>query len=236
MMYRCPSCASRLDLPSRRAAEIGTAGKCPVCGNGWLESTAIEITAEPIRTIPPASEAADVPDVDVRHLVSASRQALDAFNLRRRRRYGMAAAWLGLCLLAATPAAIAVTFPDKVVAAAPATIALYDWLDREVNIYGLAFRDVELQHLLLDGQRVIAVRGRVVNVSASTRKIPWLRFGLRSHDSSEVYQWQLDTQSRPLKSGESTSFLTRVAAPPETAETLEIRFARANEIGSNAGP
>jgi hypothetical protein len=105
-----------------------------------------------------------------------------------------------------------------------------------VNIYGLDFRDVELQHLLLEGQQVIAVRGRVVNVSDSIRKIPWLRFALRSADSTEVYQWQLDTKSRPLKPGESTSFLTRVAAAPETAETLEIRFARADEIGSNASP
>ncbi|MCA3575469.1 MAG: hypothetical protein IOC86_16240 [Aestuariivirga sp.] len=236
MMYRCPSCATRLDLPSRRAGEMGTAGKCPVCGSGWLEATAIEITAEPIRTLPPASEAVDAPDLDVQHLVSASRQARDAFSLRRRRRYGLAAAWLGLAVLAASPAAIAVTFPDKVVAAAPATIGLYDWLDREVNIYGLDFRDVELQHLLLEDQQDIAVRGREVNVSDSTRKIPWLRFALRSADSTEVYQWQLDTKSRPLKPGESTSFLTRVAAAPETAETLEIRFARADEIGSNASP
>jgi Zn-finger nucleic acid-binding protein len=236
MMYRCPSCTTRLDLPSRRAVETSTAGKCPVCGNGWLEATAIEITAEPIRTAPPASEAGDVQDVDVQHLVSASRQAIDAFSLRRRRRYGMAAAWLGLAVLAASPAAIAVSFPDEVVAAAPATIALYGWLDREVNIYGLAFRDVELQHLLLDGQQVIAVKGLVVNVSSSNRKIPWLRFALRSADSTEVYRWQLDTQSRPLKPGESTSFITRVAAAPETAETLEIRFARADEIGSNASP
>ena len=236
MMYRCPSCATRLDLPSRRAGEIGTAGKCPVCGSGWLESTAIEITAEPVRTLPPPGDAGDLPDVDVQHLVSASRQARDAFSHRRRRRYGRAAAWLGLLAVSLSPAAIAVAFPDKVVAAAPATIALYDWLDQEVNIYGLAFRDVELQHLLLEGQQVIAVRGLVVNVSDSPRKIPWLRFALRSADSKEVYQWQLDTKSRPLKPGESTSFLTRVAAAPETAETLEIRFARADEIGSNAGP
>jgi Zn-finger nucleic acid-binding protein len=235
-MYRCPSCSARLDLPSRRSQDSVSAGKCPVCGSGWLEATAIEITAEPVRTPSPAIEQRDLPEVDVQQLVSASRQARADFSLRRRRRYSMAAAWLGLATLAASPAVIALAFPDRVVAAAPATIGLYDWLDREVNIYGLAFREVELQHLLLEGQRVIAVKGLVVNVSTNTRKIPWLRFGLRSADSTEVYQWQLDTQSRPLKPGESTSFITRIASPPETAETVEIRFARADEIGSNATP
>jgi hypothetical protein len=108
----------------------------------------------------------------------------------------------GLFVLPLSPAAIAVTFPEEVVAAAPATIGLYDWLDREVNVYGLAFREVELQHLLFEGQRIIAVRRLVVNVSSSSRKIPWLRSSLRSADSTEVYQWQLDTKSRPLKPGE----------------------------------
>ncbi len=33
-----------------------------------------------------------------------------------------------------------------------------------------------------------------------------------------------------------TNFVTRVAAPPETAKIVEIRFAHAEEIGSNAAP
>jgi hypothetical protein len=105
-----------------------------------------------------------------------------------------------------------------------------------VNIYGLEIRQVDLQHLIVDGRRVIAVKGEVANVSSSVRKIPWLRFGLRSIDNAEVYHWTLDTEVRPLNPGESTSFVTRLASPPEAARNLEIRFARADEIGSNNPP
>ena len=83
---------------------------------------------------------------------------------------------------------------------------------------------------------MIAIKGEVVNVSGTDRKIPWLRFGLKSVEHQEVYQWQLDTESRPLRPGEAKSFVTRVASPPETANTVEIRFARAEEISSNAAP
>jgi hypothetical protein len=123
-----------------------------------------------------------------------------------------------------------------VVSVAPAAIAFYDWIGREVNIYGLELRKVELQHLLVGDQRVIAIKGELLNVSGTERKIPWLRFELRDGGNQEVYQWQLNTESRPLRPGEAKSFVTRIASPPQAAETVEIRFARADEMGSNTVP
>ena len=86
-----------------------------------------------------------------------------------------------------------------------------------------------------DGTRVFAVRGLVENVSGTERRIPSIRFALLA-DGREIYTWKLPATSRALKPGESTNFLTRVAAPPENADDLEIRFAREDEIGSTAGP
>lgn len=234
MITRCPSCTTRLDLPAPR--HDGGIHRCSACGHGWLEGKAIEISTEPLRAAPVIIDQQVAPDAEIQHLISASHLAQEAFQLRRRRRRNAAAAWMGLALLALTPAALALAFPEKLVAAAPATIGLYDWLGHEVNIYGLEIKDVELQHLLIDGQRVIAIKGELMNVSGSSRKIPWLRFGLKSGDNKEVYQWQLDTESRPLRPGETKSFITRIASPPETANTVEIRFARADEIGSNGSP
>ena len=59
---------------------------------------------------------------------------------------------------------------------------------------------------------------------------------LRDGANQEVYQWQLNTESKPLKPGEAKSFVTRIASPPQAAEAVEIRFARADEIGSNTMP
>lgn len=173
---------------------------------------------------------------DLARLVDAARFARKGFDAARHQRRKRVAAWVGLGVIATAPLLGAVAYPEQVVAAVPATIAFYDWIGHDVNIYGLEIRAVDLQHLMVDGKKVIAVKGELSNVSQTVRKIPWLHFGLRSKDDAEVYSWTLDTEVRPLKPGETTSFVTRLASPPETARNLKIRFARADEIGSNAAP
>lgn len=229
-MTRCPSCSTPVDLQAIDL-EQGVA-RCPACDHGWIEAQPVDPIRPAILTI----DQLDTHDQDISQLVSASRLAQEAFEQRRRHRRKAIAAWFGLALFATSPAAIALTLPDQVVAAAPATIGFYDWLGKEVNIYGLDIRKVELQHLIVNGQKVIAIKGELQNASDTERKIPWLRFGLKSPDQTELYQWQLDTASRPLRPGEAKSFVTRVASPPEAASLVEIRFARPDEIGSNTLP
>jgi predicted Zn finger-like uncharacterized protein len=236
MIIRCPSCTARFDRNLLALEDEGGMVSCPSCGHDWLEGRVIEVSAEPSRATQVTIDHLGAPETEIQHLVSASLLAQETFRRRRKRRRAAAAAWLALAIFAVSPATIALAVPDRVVAAAPAAISFYDWLGWEVNIYGLEIQGVELQHLLVSGQRVIAIKGEVVNISGSERKIPWLRFGLRASDSSEVYKWQLDTESRPLRPGEAKSFITRIASPPETASSVEIRFARADEIGSNSVP
>lgn len=210
---------------------------CGVCGHSWIEGRAIEVIRDVSPQLPALAEAPLIePEHEIRRLVDASRNAQDAFQARRKRRRKMVAAWAALALVATSPAAFALAFPETTVSLAPASIALYDWMGRPVNVYGLDIRKVETQHMLVDGQRIIAVKGEISNTSGSQRKIPWLRFGLKDDKGAEVYTWQLDTSARPLNPGESTNFVTRVASPPESAGKIEIRFARIEEIGSNTAP
>lgn len=237
MISRCPSCFTRFDLSSLHLDQGGGVARCPSCGHGWLEAKAIEVvTVEATRPASPGSDAPAAPDPDIRQLITASVEAQEAFQRRRRHRRAAAMAWLCLGLVAISPAIVAAAFPERVVAAMPATIGLYDWMGLDVNIYGLKIREIDIQHLVLEGKKVIAIKGELANVSDRERKIPWLRFGLKADDDREVYHWQLDTESRPLRPGEVKGFITRVAAPPEAAQSVEIRFARADEIGSNASP
>jgi len=208
---------------------------CAVCGQEWVAGKDPSALADPRPGQPLAAEPA-TPDPAAIALIEAARLAQREFQGQRRVRRNRTAAWMVLVALALSPLAAAAVFPDQVVASIPASIHFYDWMGQEVNIYGLEIRQVDLQHLIVDGRRVIAVKGEIANASSSVRKIPWLRFGLRSKDNAEVYHWTLDTEARPLKPGESTSFVTRLASPPEAARNLEIRFARADEIGSNEAP
>ena len=235
MIIRCPSCTTRFDLPASRFDADGTMIKCSVCGHDWIEGRAIEVSRETMTQLPAIHEPGFEPDHEIRRLVDATRDAQEAFAVKRKQRRALALAWAGLALVATTPFPFARAFPETVVQVAPASITAYRALGQDVNIYGLIIRNVEMQHLLVDGKKIIAIKGDVTNVSSRTRKIPWLRFGLKDAEKTEVYSWQLDTAARPLNPGESTGFVTRIASPPETAGEVEIRFARAGEIGSNTG-
>lgn len=232
MIVLCPACSTRNDIPQLLPDGGATVVDCVDCGHDWIEGSALPAVVDPR----PDSGKTRLPEPETASLVEAARAARRSFAARRRRQRLRLAGWAGLAALAVSPLAALAAFPEQVVTAVPASIRVYQWTGRDVNIYGLEIRQVELQHLIVDGRAVIAVKGELANTSSSTRKIPWLRFGLRARDNAEVYHWTLDTEVRPLKPGESTSFVTRLASPPEAARNVEIRFARADEIGSNIGP
>lgn len=237
-MISCPSCAAQYAFPEQRLPGDSIAINCAACGHSWIESRAIEIVdVSPVsqRKAPAIIEHGFEPDSEVKRLVEAARQARENFAVKRRQKLSRLRGWavLGACIVA--PMAAAASFPEIVVSVAPATVRAYDAAGYSVNIYGLEVRHVEQQHAVVDGVAVLTIKGEVSNISSTTRKIPWLRFGLKNGQEQEVYNWVLDTGARPLRAGESTNFVTRVASPPETAKNVQIRFAHREEIGSNAG-
>lgn len=236
MIIRCPSCSTRFDSPVSRFDTDGTMIKCSVCGHGWLEGRAIEIAREAVPKLPAVIDNTYEPDSEIRRLFDATRDAQEAFATKRKRRRAAALAWCGFGAALLSPVVVAAALPETVVRIAPASIAAYQWIGQDVNIYGLNIRKVEVQHLIVEGTRVVAIKGEIVNTSSEPRKIPWLRFGLKGVGNDEVYDWLLDTATRPLSPGESTNFVTRVASPPEAAGKVEIRFAKAAEIRAMNAP
>ena len=205
--------------------------KCAACGQSWLEGHAIEVTGGSQGQTPAVTDRFE-PDAEIRRLVEASREARDNFAVKRRQRQRRMAKWGAFAAAMTAPLILAAIFPEAVVRLAPATVSAYEALGQDINIYGIGLRRVEMQHMIVDGARVLAVKGEIVNISGGDRKIPSLRFGLSDEANTEVYNWTLDSGARPLRPGEVTSFVTRVASPPETARNLQIRFAHADEIGS----
>lgn len=234
MIIRCPSCRTRRDVPFVEDTAGAMLVDCLECGHDWIEGPPLPVPEQ--RTIGAMNAIVGSHGTNTRPLIDAARDARQEFDKMRRARRVRVAAWAGLAMAALTPLVTAATFPEGVVAVVPGTIQIYEKMGMDVNIYGLEIRHVDLQHLIVDGRQVIAVKGELANFSSTDRKIPWLRFGLSADDGTEVYHWTLDTEVRPLKPGESTSFVTRLASPPEAARNIEIRFARANEIGSNQVP
>ncbi len=218
--------------------------RCAECGHNWIESRpveVIEIAAKPILAasphVPaPIGEPRQDEDREIRRLTEAARLAQEEFVQGQRRRRRQLAGWGAFAALALTPFIAAVAMPERTVRLFPASIQVFDRAGMKVNIYGLEVRRVEQQHVVVEGTRVISIKGEIVNVSDEDRKVPSLRFVLKDKEAADIYAWTLDSGIRPLRPGEMTTFTTRVASPPETAENVQIRFAHADEIGVNPGP
>ena len=209
---------------------------CRSCGERWREAEtidAIEISEAPRPRLLASSvvEHEDAPELEASRLSALAREVQEEHKIRQFKRKRRLQQWAVFGSIVLAPFAAAAALPETVVAAAPISIKAYKALGYDINIYGLEVRGLEREHIIMDGQRILSIKGHIANVDASLRKIPWLRFALLGPSGEELYTWTLDTSTKPaLQPGESTSFVTRLSAPPEAAQNLQIRFARADEI------
>lgn len=236
MIVSCPSCATRYEIGEHAHGHQAFSVSCRSCGHRWKELPVIDVVDVPSRSVARVVDHRDEPEFDVQRLVEAAKSAQEGFALQRRQKWKRLGGWASLGLFALAPFISAALLPETFVMAAPATIRVYEKLGYNVNIYGLDIRHVEQQNTVVDGAHVLMIKGEISNSTDSVRKIPSLRFALHAGDNNEIYTWTLDTASRPLRPGETTSFTTRVASPPELAKNLKIRFAHLDEISSNAKP
>lgn len=233
MIVSCPSCATRYDIADQHVSAEGMSIRCRACGHRWIESRAVQV----IDVSPaPAPMRLTETEREVERLIEASAEARAVALARKRRHQSDRRAWACFAMGLVLPVALLALFPETVVRAAPAAARLYERAGIKVNIYGLEISNVQQEHVLANGVRLLSIKGEIVNISQSDRKIPALRFALRGKDAVETYAWTVESTVRPLRPGESTTFTTRVASPPETSANVEIRFARLDEIGSNAAP
>jgi zinc-ribbon domain len=237
MIVCCPSCSTRYNLPAMASGPMMLT--CRSCGHRWREAEtidAIDISDAPLRRLPSVIEHDDAPDIEASRLAQLARNAQEEHLQQQFKRRRKLQQWAVFGSFVLAPFIAAAAMPETVVNAAPISIKAYQALGYDINLYGLEVRGVEREHIIMDGQRILAVKGVIANVDADVRKIPWLRFALTGPSGEELYSWTLDTSSKPLlRSGETTSFVTRISAPPEAAQNLQIRFARHDEIGLNTG-
>jgi predicted Zn finger-like uncharacterized protein len=236
MLIACPSCAVRYDIPQNRLAADGALMRCASCGHSWIEARTVEIIDVSPSNLPAIRGPSFEPDAEVSRLIEATREAQESFQEARRKRMRHLRGWAALAASLALPFVAAAAFSESVVAFAPAAAPLYERAGMSVNIYGLEFRKIEQQHIVDGDARVLAVKGEIWNISGKDRKVPGIRLALKNELGEDAYVWTVDSGVRPLRPGEATVFTTRVQAPPQAAETIEIRFARRDEMGSTGKP
>jgi predicted Zn finger-like uncharacterized protein len=106
----------------------------------------------------------------------------------------------------------------------PQTADFYKLVGLEVNLRGLAIKDVKIGSETVDGKPVLVIEGLIVDESKKAAELPRLRFVVRDENGTEIYAWNAVLEQSVLRPGEKAWFRSRLASPPAGARAIDVRF------------
>ena len=93
-----------------------------------------------------------------------------------------------------------------------------------VNLRGLEITNLRSVLIEEDGQRILTVEGDIKNIGAARLKVPELDMHVRGSTARTLYTWKSPSPRSDLGKGEIMTFRTRLAAPPEGAVAVAVKF------------
>jgi predicted Zn finger-like uncharacterized protein len=116
----------------------------------------------------------------------------------------------------------------------PQTAGFYRIIGLEVNLRGLAFRDVKVTSETVDGKQVLVIEGAIVGQTKKPVDIPRLRFSVRDAQGAEIYAWNAVLEQTVLQPGERAFFKSRLASPPPEGRNIDVRFFNRRDIAGGS--
>ncbi|SDI44996.1 MULTISPECIES: MJ0042-type zinc finger domain-containing protein [Bradyrhizobium] len=106
----------------------------------------------------------------------------------------------------------------------PQTATFYRMVGLEVNLRGLAFKDIKITNETVEGKPVLVIEGMIVGQTGKPVELPRLRFSVRDEQGAEIYAWNAVLEQPVLKPGERAYFKSRLASPPPEGRNIDVRF------------
>ena len=106
----------------------------------------------------------------------------------------------------------------------PQTATFYRMVGLDVNLRGLAFKDIKVTNETVDGKPVLVIEGMIVGETRKPVELPRLRFSVRDAQGAEIYAWNAVLEQPVLKPGERAYFKSRLASPPPEGRNIDVRF------------
>ena len=246
MILTCPSCRTRYQADSAHFHSPGRNVRCAKCGETWFQAAPeAESTTEPEPVIAapvldeptPAAELAEAAASESNALNFAVGEPADEMPARdparRERSLGgrlaQAAGWVVFFVLIGAIGWSIVQYRQTIASLWPQSASFYALIGMPVNVRGIAIANVAYKQEYEDGQPVLSVTGKVVNVSNKEQPVPEIRVVLFDDAKHELYQWTFDAGIPTLKPGSESAFVTRLSSPPAEARNLDVRFAEAGD-------
>jgi predicted Zn finger-like uncharacterized protein len=140
---------------------------------------------------------------------------------------------IGTAAMAAMLAALMMWRVDMV-RLMPQTAAFYQAVGVNVNVRGLAFKDVKVSSETVDGKPVLVIEGLIVSETRIPTAMPRLRFIVRDDHGTEIYAWSAVLEQPGLNPGDKAWFRSRLASPPADGRSIDVRFFNRRDIAGSA--
>jgi predicted Zn finger-like uncharacterized protein len=252
MILVCPNCAARYEVEGTKLPAEGRKVRCKKCGHVWHqqpEADRAEIEAaifnspadpEPVAEIAPHIEPESEPAADAPPAwrAPAEDEELDDTGDRfeepaKAERAGAGAlvilGWAALVVVILVIGWSAANYRSQIVGIWPQSASLFSKFGMAVNTRGLDFADVRHTNQTEDGQPVLVITGKVVNVTGKKRDVPPLRVTLSDANKHAIYDWSFEPSAHALAPGQTVGFRTRLSNPPSATRHVELRFADGKE-------
>ena len=114
----------------------------------------------------------------------------------------------------------------------PQTATFYKMVGLDVNLRGLAFKDIKITNETVDGKPVLVIEGMIIGETRKPVELPRLRFSVRDEQGAEIYAWNAVLEQPVLKPGEHAYFKSRLASPPPEGRNIDVRFFNKRDIAA----
>jgi len=231
MILTCSSCGTRYQTDRARFIPSGHNVRCAKCGHVWFQPSPEE-TPESAAEAAASKSGMAIGEAAGFHRspLSAVRETPAEEEEGERRFQPIAlAAWAALVLIVVAVLGAVVQYRQTIAELWPQTASAYAALGMPVNVRGLAIEDLAYSQEVEDGQPVLSIKGRIVNIARRELAVPDLHVSLSDGAKHELYHWNFDVGVATLKPGAESAFMTRLASPPADARVVDVRFAQAGE-------
>jgi predicted Zn finger-like uncharacterized protein len=120
----------------------------------------------------------------------------------------------------------------EVVRLLPQTATFYKMVGFDVNVRGLAFKDMKITTETVEGKPVLVIEGVIVGDARRAVELPRLRFSVSDAHGAEIYAWNAVLDQPVLKPGERAWFKSRLASPPPEGRNIDVRFFSKRDIAA----
>ena len=202
MFVRCSACTTRYRIDPSALGYAGRKLRCTRCGHVWLELPAAADPQEPESLAPSVSPAPS-----------------------HRRSGGVG--WLAAGLIVAAVLAGLALGRNMIVDTWPGTVQHYDAVGLTIRVPhadGLRIAGIESERVQQGESTVLLVRGTVENSIGHSRTVPALQAVLADEAGAELHRWRVAAVSSVLENGQSTTFESWLASPPEGAARVSVDF------------